>query len=29
MFEDGVRSKGAADRLATRDIAELVVDALE
>jgi len=28
MFEDGVRSKGVTDRLATRDIAELVADAL-
>ncbi len=29
MFEDGVRSKGVADRLATLDIAELVAEALE
>ena len=29
MFEDGVRAKGATDQLATRDIAELVMDALQ
>jgi Fe-S oxidoreductase len=28
MFEDGVRSKGVEESIATRDIAELVVEAL-
>ncbi|MBI4589318.1 MAG: (Fe-S)-binding protein, partial [Candidatus Rokubacteria bacterium] len=28
MFEDGVKGKGVADKLKTRDIAELVTDAL-
>jgi hypothetical protein len=29
MFEDGVKGKGVADKIKTRDIAELIADSLK